>query len=511
MSKDPRTVRSILNTGSGDAPAIGAPDRVALDYAGLRAHADRTVKRLNELGLGRGDRVAIVLQNGPEMASAFISLACGVTTAPLNPGYRRKEYDFYLEDLGAKALVVEEDSESEAIDAARALGATIIRLRVPDGAPAGIFDLEPEGKPSGSPAQRGPAEADDVALVLHTSGTTSRPKIVPLLHRNICASAANIRGTLQLEPGDTCLNVMPLFHIHGLMAPVLSSLSTGSAVVCTPGFNALKFYGWMDAVRPSWYSAVPTMHQAILARAPRNEEAVARARQSLRLIRSSSSSLPPQVLGELEEMFGVPVVEAYAMTEASHQMTCNQLPPGLRKAGTVGCASGPEVAIMDDDGNLLEVGQVGEIVIRGPNVTPGYENNPEANEKAFTNGWFRTGDQGAMDDDGYFSLTGRLKEIINRGGEKISPKEVDVVLMDHPAIQQVVTFSVPHDKLGEEVAAAVVLREGTETTTADIRDFAATRLADFKVPRTVLIMDEIPKGPTGKLRRIGLAEQLGIA
>jgi len=511
MTDDARTIRAVLERGQDDAPAIGAPGRTSLDYAGLRAHVDRTVARLNELGLGRGDRVAIVLPNGPEMASSFISLACGVTTAPLNPAYRRKEYDFYLEDLGAKALVVEEGSDSEAIDSARALGAMIVRLRVPEGAPAGIFELDPEGEPSGAPDQPGPAEPDDVALVLHTSGTTSRPKIVPLLHRNVCASARNIRTTLRLESSDTCLNVMPLFHIHGLMAPVLSSLSTGATVVCTPGFNALKFFSWMDAVRPSWYSAVPTMHQAILARAPRNAESVERARESLRLIRSSSSSLPPQVLGELEEAFGVPVVEAYAMTEASHQMTCNQLPPGLRKAGTVGCASGPEVAVMDDDGNLLGVGEVGEIVIRGPNVTLGYENNPEANETAFTNGWFRTGDQGSMDEDGYFSLTGRLKEIINRGGEKISPKEVDVVIMDHPAVQQVVTFAVPHDKLGEEVAAAVVLREGAEAATADIRDFAAERLADFKVPRTVLIMDEIPKGPTGKLRRIGLAEQLGIA
>jgi acyl-CoA synthetase (AMP-forming)/AMP-acid ligase II len=221
--------------------------------------------------------------------------------------------------------------------------------------------------------------------------------------------------------------------------------------------------------------------------------------------------LPPQVLGALEETFGVPVVEAYAMTEASHQMTCNQLPPGLRKAGTVGCASGPEVAVMDDVGNLLDPGEVGEIVIRGPNVTPGYENNPEANEKAFTNGWFRTGDQGTMDTDGYFTLTGRLKEIINRGGEKISPKEVDLVLMDHPAVQQVVTFALPHDKLGEEVAAAVVLREGAEASPEEIRAFASERLATFKVPRTVLLMDEIPKGPTGKLRRIGLAEQLGLA
>jgi acyl-CoA synthetase (AMP-forming)/AMP-acid ligase II len=512
MTEEAHTVRAILNAGADDAVAIGAPGRSSLDFAGLRAHVDRTVQRLNELGLGRGDRVAIVLPNGPEMASAFISLSVGVTTAPLNPAYRRKEYDFYLDDLGAKALLVEDDSESEAIESARSLGVVVIRLHMPEGAPAGSFDLVPEdGDALGSADSPGPADPDDVALVLHTSGTTSRPKIVPLRHRNVSASAKNIRTTLQLTPEDTCLNVMPLFHIHGLMAPVLSSLSAGASVVCTPGFNALKFFSWMDEVAPSWYSAVPTMHQTILARAGRNTDAVERARSSLRLIRSSSSSLPPQVLAELEDTFEVPVVEAYAMTEASHQMTCNQLPPGLRKAGTVGCASGPEVAVMDDAGNLLAVGDIGEIVIRGPNVTLGYENNPEANETAFTNGWFRTGDQGTMDEDGYFSLTGRLKEIINRGGEKISPKEVDVVLMDHPAVQQVVTFAVPHDKLGEDVGAAVVLRDGMEATPAEIRDFASERLADFKVPRTVLVLDEIPKGPTGKLRRIGLAEQLGIA
>jgi acyl-CoA synthetase (AMP-forming)/AMP-acid ligase II len=301
---------------------------------------------------------------------------------------------------------------------------------------------------------------------------------------------------------------MPLFHIHGLMAPVLSSLSTGAEVVCTPGFNALKFFSWLDDVAPSWYSAVPTMHQTILARSSRNPDSVANAR--LRFIRSSSSSLPPQVLHAVEETFGVPVIEAYAMTEASHQMTCNQLPPGERKAGTVGIASGPEVAIMNADGDLLAVGETGEVVIRGPNVTPGYENNPEANAKAFTNGWFRTGDEGVMDEDGFLSLTGRLKEIINRGGEKISPLEVDVALMDHPSIQQVVTFAVPHAKLGEEVAAAVVLREGAEAEPQEIRAFASERLASFKVPKTVLILDEIPKGPTGKPRRIGLAEQLGL-
>ncbi len=504
-----QTIRALLDVGEPSAPAIGAPRREFLNYAGLCEHVDRTVASLNQLGLGRGDRVAIVLPNGPEMASAFVSIAAGTTTAPLNPGYRRAEYDFYLEDLAAKALIVEAGSESDSVESARSLGIPVLTLRVPEGARAGEFEIEAdpdvELEPTTSPE---PTQPDDVALVLHTSGTTSRPKIVPLLHRNVCASAKNIRATLSLTPEDRCLNVMPLFHIHGLMAPVLSSLSSGASVSCTPGFNALKFFSWLDKVEPTWYSAVPTMHQTLLARAGRNEESVARAQ--LRFIRSSSAALPPQVLAELEETFGVTVVEAYAMTEAAHQMTCNQLPPGVRKPGSVGPAAGPEVSIMDDEGNLLKPGNVGEIVIRGPNVTPGYENNPDANATAFTNGWFRTGDQGVMDDDRFVTLTGRLKEIINRGGEKISPKEVDEVLMDHPAIQQVCTFAVPHDKLGEEVAAAVVLREGAEATTGDIRRFASERLANFKVPHTVVVLDEIPKGPTGKLRRIGLAEQLGI-
>ena len=504
------TVLALLAGGADASTAVAAPGREPLDYAGLRDHVGRTVGRLNELGIGRGDRVAIVLPNGPEMASAFVSVAAAATTAPLNPNYRRKEYDFYLADLGAKALLVEAGSASDSVESARSLGITVLELNVPEGARAGEFALaaDLDGPPARA-ASPGPAGSGDIALVLHTSGTTSRPKIVPLLHRNLAASAGNIRRTLRLTPDDLCLNVMPLFHIHGLMAPVLASLSAGAAVSCTPGFNALRFFGWLDDVAPSWYSAVPTMHQAVIARSSRNRESVDRAR--LRFIRSSSASLPPQVLHELEDTFGAPVVEAYAMTEAAHQMTCNPLPPDERKPGSVGPAAGPEVSVMDEAGTLLGAGEVGEVVIRGPNVTPGYENNPTANAEAFTHGWFRTGDQGVMDSDGYLTLTGRLKEIINRGGEKISPKEVDEVLMDHPAVRQVVTFAVPHPKLGEEVAAAVVLREGGEATPPEIRAFASERLADFKVPRRVLVLDEIPKGPTGKLRRIGLAEQLGIA
>jgi acyl-CoA synthetase (AMP-forming)/AMP-acid ligase II len=301
---------------------------------------------------------------------------------------------------------------------------------------------------------------------------------------------------------------MPLFHIHGLIAGVLAPLSAGSQVCCTPGFNALKFFAWMDEAAPTWYTAVPTMHQAIVSRAKGNQDVI--ARHPLRFMRSSSSSMPPQVIKELEEIFHAPLIEAYGMTEATHQMCSNPLPPAMRKPGTVGLAAGPEVAIMAEDGSLLPTGGIGEIVIRGPNVTAGYESNPSANAEAFTHGWFRTGDQGQMDAEGYVSLTGRLKEIINRGGEKISPREVDEVIMDHPSVQQVVCFGLPHPKLGEEVAAVVVVRDGQTLTERELQTYVATRLADFKVPKKVLFMAEIPKGATGKLQRIGLAQKLGL-
>lgn len=500
-----QSLPEVLERGRADAPAIAATDGRVLTYAGLRALMTTTVASLNGFGIGRNDRVAIVLPNGPEMATAFVTIAAGATTAPLNPAYREQEFDFYLSDLGAKALVVPAGDTSAAVDVARRHGMAILEL-VADAGTAGGFTLT--GDAVGTPAAGGLAGPDDVGLVLHTSGTTSRPKVVPLTQRNLAASAQSIAATLALTPDDRCLNVMPLFHIHGLIAAVLSSLAAGASVFCTPGFNALKFFAWLEEADPTWYTAVPTMHQAILSRAARNREAITKAR--LRFVRSSSSSLPPQVLAELEETFGCPAIEAYGMTEATHQMASNPLPPAPHKPGTVGIAAGPEVAVMAEDGTLLAAGQVGEVVIRGPSVTPGYEANPKANAEAFVQGWFRTGDQGVMDDDGYLTITGRLKEIINRGGEKISPREVDEVLMDHAAVGQVVTFAMPHPKLGEEVAAAVVLREGQTVTEQQLRDFAQTRLADFKVPRKILFLDEIPKGATGKLQRIGLAAKLGL-
>lgn len=498
------TLNALLASGTAAAPAIRAPGRPALSYAGLRDLAGATIARLNAIGIGRNDRVAIVLPNGPEMAAAFIAIGAGATTAPLNPAYRADEFNFYLTDLQAKALVVQKGVATEARDVAAKLGVAVLEL-VP-GEHAGSFTLE--GGSAAKAAQPGAAEAGDIALVLHTSGTTARPKIVPLSQANICASAGHIGATLALSSADACLNIMPLFHIHGLIAAVLSSLGAGGTVICTPGFDALRFFRLLDEERPSWYTAVPTMHQTILTRADRNAEIIERAK--LRFIRSSSASLPGPVMEQLEAVFGCPLVESYGMTEASHQMASNPL-AGPRKPGSVGKAAGPEVAIMDDDGTILAQGEIGEVVIRGPNVTAGYEANPEANAKAFTHGWFRTGDQGAFDAEGYLTLTGRLKELINRGGEKVSPLEVDGVLSAHPAVAQALTFAMPHAKLGEEVAAAVVLREGAPCTERELRDFAAQQLADFKVPRKVVFLAEIPKGATGKLMRIGLAEKLGLS
>ncbi len=464
------------------------------------------MRTLRAAGLERGDRVAAVLSNGPESATAFLGVASGAIFAPLNPAYSRKEFEFFLTDLRARALILEEESNSAAAQAAREHGIPVIRLRPADRAEAGFFELEPDGRSIA--ASDGLPSPSDTALMLHTSGTTSRPKLAPLRHSQLCASAHNIRRSLALTSEDRCLNVMPLFHIHGLAGALLSSLAAGGAVVCTPGLIAPKFFGWVDAFRPTWYTAVPTMHQAILSRAGENRETI--HRRPFRFIRSCSAALPPRVMAELEATLGAPVIESYGMTEAAHQIASNPLPPASRKSGSVGLAAGPEVAVLNDEGDFAAAGESGELVIRGSNVIPGYEAPADANRAAFHDGWFRTGDQGYVDEAGYVFLTGRLKELINRGGEKISPRQIDEVLLEHPSIAQAVAFSVPHAQLGEEVGAAVVLRDGAVLSEVEVRAFAGQRLAAFKAPKVVKFVKDIPKGPTGKLQRIGLAEKLGV-
>ncbi len=504
------TVFDVLRGGEPSTPAIAAAGKPPLDYQGLLAQIDATAGYLRSRGIGQGDRVAIILPNGPELATTFLSVACCATAAPLNPALTDQEIEFCLRDFGARALVVAEGASATARRIAASLGLAVFDLRTAAGAPAGCIGLT--GQPSSADAglERGwdPAGPDAVGLVLHTSGTTARPKIVPLTQRNLANSARHIRETLRLDTTDRCLNVMPLFHIHGLVACLLAPLSAGGSVFCSAGFNALRFMADLDVSGATWYSAVPTMHQAILARAARHLD---RGRASrLRFIRSSSAALPPRVLGELESVFEVPVIEAYGMTEAAHQMASNPLPPGVRKPGSVGLAAGPAVAIMDEHGGLLPPGQGGEIVVRGPNIFCGYEHRPEANAAGFSDGWFRTGDAGVIDREGYVTITSRIKEIINRGGEKISPREIDEILLEHEAVREAVAFPIPHATLGEAVGAAVVLRDGAAATEREILAFLAGRLTPYKVPSMLRILDELPRGATGKVRRLDMARQLGL-
>lgn len=504
----PESLRELLARQAAlrpEAQAILAPGGEPLSYSGLLEQVDYCAEALGGVGLGRGERVAMVLPEGPEAAVAFLGLASATGCAPLNPSYQEAEFEYYFSDLGVRALVLEDGSGSPASKAARRLGIPVIELK-PCGSP-GLFRLmgaEEEPAPVGLPAGPG-----DEALVLHTSGTTSRPKVVPLSQANLCHSASTIARGLELTEGDRCLNVMPLFHVHGLMASLLASLAAGASVVCAPGFSAERFFGWVAELEPTWYTAVPAMHRAVLARWQANRALADSCR--LRFVRSCSAPLPISLMEELERVFRAPVIEAYGMTEATHQIASNPLPPASRKPGSVGLATGCRVAIMDPQGSLLRPGETGEVVVRGGGVTSGYENNPEANRSAFSDGWFRTGDLGFLDEEGYLFLSGRLKEIINRGGEKVSPREVEEVILGHPSVAEAVAFAVASPEMGEEVAAAVVPRPGSDASERELLGYAAERLAYFKVPRRVVFLEELPKGPTGKLQRVGFAERMGLS
>jgi acyl-CoA synthetase (AMP-forming)/AMP-acid ligase II len=490
-----RTLNRILERGDAKATAIAVPNGTSLTYGQLRDQVSAAAESLAQLGLGRGDRIALVLPNSPETIVMFLAAATTGTAAPLNPAYKEDEFRFFLQDTQAKALVVP-PGQGEAARRALAPGVSLVEAGL-DG--AGIV-LESSSPRARSRSANGPGD-DDEALVLHTSGTTSRPKLVPLRQRNLFASAENIALTYRLSVDDVAMCVMPLFHIHGLMASTMATFSSGGTVVVPPGFDAMAFWPAIRDQGATWYSAVPTMHQMLLLRNRGERPAGA---EKLRFIRSSSSALSPETMRQLESRFGAPVLEAYGMTEASHQMASNPLPPGDRRAGTVGVETGIRIGVMGEDARLAPAAVRGEVVIMGPTVIDAYANNPEANATSFTDGWFRTGDQGFIDSDGYLSLVGRLKEMINRGGEKIAPREIDDVLLQHPAVAEAVAFGVPHAAWGEEVAAAVVLKG--PATEKELIAFARERLADHKVPKKLYLVEQIPRTATGKIQRRSVAE-----
>ncbi len=496
-------IRNLLNNGSSSHVAIivdgGKP---SVTYDRLRDQVDRLARRLNELGVGHGDRVAIALPNGLETIVSFLAAAIAGTAAPLNPAYQLDEFRFYLEDTNACALIVPPQGAEEARKAAGP-NTIVIEAGLDD---EGSVQFTPVGQTGSVKPQitAGAPNADDIALVLHTSGTTSRPKRVPLSHANLAASTRNVAETYQLSAQDVSLCVMPLFHVHGLVASTLATLYTGGTVVVAPRFNPLSFWSAVRDRNVTWYSAVPTIHRMLLARSKTGKRPA--GAENLRFIRSCSASLPPQMMAEMEEKFGVQVLEAYGMTEAAHQMSSNPLSPGIRKPGSVGRATGVGIATLNEKGEILPAEMEGEVSIKGPNVIGGYENNPEANASSFTNGWFRTGDEGYLDGDGYLILTGRIKELINRGGEKISPREVDEALLAHPVVAEAVSFSVPDRVYGEEVAAAVVLNG--PATEAELIAHCRTMVAEFKCPKTIHIVDVIPRTATGKIQRRNVAAEM---
>ena len=492
-----------------DHPALLASDRPTLTYRKLCEQLTTLRDQFCQIGLDSSARIALIAPNGPELALAFLASACYAICAPLNPTYQKDELAFYLDDIKASALLIASTLKSPAREVAQRRGIPILELYSQADQPAGCLTVESNIRMEGVAIPPRTGNAEDVALILHTSGTTARPKQVALTHGNLCASIRHLQASLALTSKDRCLNLMPLFHIHGLVGALLASLGTGGSVVCPPGFSSTEVFAWLWKFQPTWFTAVPTIHQAILAQAKTTSETA--PSHSLRFIRSSSASLPPTVMAEVERQFGVPVIEAYGMTEAAHQMASNPIPPRIRKPGSVGLPAGPDIRILSETSETdgpLPIGTIGEVAILGPNVMTGYTNNPTANEQAFTNGWFRTGDQGYFDVEGYLFLTGRIKEQINRGGEKIAPLEIDHVLLQHADVAQAVTFAVPHPTLGEEVAAAVVLNKTEGSTEKELRQWLSVRLAQYKIPKKVFFVDEIPKGPTGKIQRRLLGEQL---
>jgi acyl-CoA synthetase (AMP-forming)/AMP-acid ligase II len=488
----PATLWELLQIAPSEAIAVISPETgTSLTYKDLRTQVRAAADVFASAGIRPGDRVAIALPNGIPVLVCFLAASIAGTAAPLNLAYRYDEFVFYLDDTKAKLLIVPPEGGDDARKAAEAAGIPIFTANITDGTITfgdGVNGATPAADPT----------PDQIALILHTSGSTGRPKRVPIPHRNLAVSAASIAAHYQLTPNDVSLCVMPLFHVHGLVASVLATLYSGGRIVVPGKFNALSFWRTVRDYNVTWYSAVPTIHQVLLARAGGKRPEGA---ESLRFIRSCSAALSPDHMQQLEEVFGTPVLEAYGMTEASHQMASNPLPPHDRKPGSVGIATGIDVGIMDTEGNIQPHNTPGEVVIRGASVVSGYENNPEANATSFTNGWFRTGDQGIIDEAGYLRLIGRLKEMINRGGEKISPRELDEVLMAHPAIAEAVCFGVPHATWGEEVAAAVTLKPEAVATESDLQAFCKERLAEFKRPKKIHIVETIPRTATGKIQR----------
>ncbi len=489
-----------------DAPAFVAEGQDPLSYGELVRLMDRVQQRLNAMGYGRGDRIAIVGDSGLALAALVTGIWGCATAAPMNPALTVGEFAIYLQDLKVQAVAVDGKMDTPARAAAKEIGLPILEVDRVDRGVAGMIDIRSTSDP-GKTARPGAAQLDDLALVLATSGTTSHSKIVPISHRQLSTKLDRRVKAFGLTASDRCLNLMPLFHGHGLHTALGATLYSGGSLVTLPAFSEDAFFRLLETLAPTWYTGSYTFHHTICAAAPSHAAAIEKSR--LRFMRTGSGHLDPRIADELEVIFRAPVNESYSNTEVG-LICCNPLPPAIRKHGTVGLPVHDGVAIIGPDKQFLAPGQRGEVVVRSADLFTGYENDPAANDQCFIDGWFRTGDEGVLDDDGYLTLTGRIKDIINRGGEKITPSEVDDALMSHPDVQEAASFPVPHPRLGEEIAAVVVLEPNSELSTSDLRAYLLERISGFKIPKQIVFAEEIPKSATRKVQRHQLAEALGV-
>ncbi|CAI6097623.1 unnamed protein product [Clonostachys chloroleuca] len=483
------------------------PDPLTVSYASLVSQVGAFQQKLADLGITTASPVSIALVNSWEFIVSFLAASWqrGIA-APLNPAYKQDEFEFYIEDVKSAIVLVPKGAwaaGAPSVKAAKKFNAAVAECYWDAAKGEVVLDVKDLGHLKGAKEKLLKAEPDDVALILHTSGTTSRPKVVPLTHRNLTRTMRNIQNTYQLTPQDRTMLVMPLFHVHGLVCGLLAPFLSGGSMVVPTKFSASDFWRDFTTHGANWYTAVPTIHQILLKNPPPNPK------PAIRFIRSCSSPLSPTVFHQLEETYNAPVLEAYAMTEAAHQMTSNPLPPAKRKPGSVGLGQGVEVRILNDAGDELPQGQEGEISIRGENVTKGYLNNPSANASSYTaSGFFRTGDQGKLDEDGYVIITGRIKELINKGGEKISPIEIDNVLTRHPKVSEAVSFAIPDEVYGQDIGVAIVLKPGESLTADELKAFVAEKSVKFKVPKKVYFTKVMPKTATGKIQRRIVAETM---
>ncbi|CAJ2502808.1 Uu.00g102020.m01.CDS01 [Anthostomella pinea] len=504
------TLQNSIN-GASSSAAVIIPSKttpLTITYKDLLAECASFQRKLAAIGIDHGSPVSIATVNSYEFIVSFLAASWqrGIA-APLNPAYKQDEFEFYIEDIKSAVVLVPKGAykaNAPSVKAAKKFNAAIAECYWDDAQREVALDVKELGQLKGkNKADILQAQPDDVALVLHTSGTTSRPKVVPLTHRNLTRTMKNIKDTYKLTAQDRTMLVMPLFHVHGLLCALLAPLHCGASMIVPTKFSASEF--WKDFIeyKANWYTAVPTIHQ-ILLKSPAPSPM-----PNIRFIRSCSSPLSPTVFHQLEEKFKAPVLEAYAMTEAAHQMTSNPLPPAKRKPGTVGLGQGVEVKILNDAGDELPQGGEGEICIKGENVTKGYMNNPSANATAFAKGgFFRTGDQGKKDEDGYIVITGRIKELIMKGGEKISPIELDNVLTRHPAVSEAVSFAIPDELYGQEIGVAIVLKSGAKLGQDELRGWCSERVAKWKVPKKIYFTETMPKTATGKIQRRIVAETM---